>query len=411
MHVVFVEPCFPANQREFLRGLLSTGARVSAISERPATALPAELREGLFQFERVRSVVDEHALAEAVRRLSSRVQVDRLEATVEAHVLAAAHVREQLGIHGTTSKTAWLCRDKPAMKEAVRGAGVACAASARVTSVDDAVRFVDAVGYPVILKPLDAAGASGTHRVEDDDRLHAVLTELRVADGREVAIEEFLTGHEGFYDTVSVCGKVVLDFVSHYYPNVLEAMRTRWISPQIVVTNRIEHESYSEIREMGRRVVEALGIWTSPTHMEWFSGTGPNGEGGLKFSEIGCRPPGVGLWDLYCAANEFDLFAAWAHAVVHESVPFAPSRKYAAAMIALRPDQDGTIRSYEGFDQVEQDYGEWIIDHHLPPPGTATQDVEAGYMANAWIRLRHHDYDELRAILDRIGERVKVRAT
>ena len=57
MHVVLVEPAFPKNQREFLRGLLSTGARVSAISERPAEALPSELREGLFQFERVRSVV------------------------------------------------------------------------------------------------------------------------------------------------------------------------------------------------------------------------------------------------------------------------------------------------------------------------------------------------------------------
>ncbi|HIE69349.1 MAG TPA: ATPase, partial [Planctomycetes bacterium] len=104
MHVAFVEPCFPNNQREFLRGLLSTGARVSAISERPIEALPRDLREGLFQFERVRSVVDEHAMAEAVKRLSQRVQVDRLEATVEAHVMAAAHVREGLGIQGTTSK-------------------------------------------------------------------------------------------------------------------------------------------------------------------------------------------------------------------------------------------------------------------------------------------------------------------
>jgi hypothetical protein len=40
MHVVLVEPAFPKNQREFLRGLLSTGARVSAIGERPLEALP-----------------------------------------------------------------------------------------------------------------------------------------------------------------------------------------------------------------------------------------------------------------------------------------------------------------------------------------------------------------------------------
>src|SRR5438552_3689031 len=132
MHVVLVEPAFPNNQREFLRGLLATGAQVSAISERSADALPQELRRGLFAFEQVRSVVDEGALADAVRKLHARRPVDRLEATIEAHVLAAAHVREQLGIHGTTVRTAWLCRDKPAMKDAVRAAGVACAQSARV---------------------------------------------------------------------------------------------------------------------------------------------------------------------------------------------------------------------------------------------------------------------------------------
>ena len=31
-------------------------------------------------------------------------------------------------------------------------------------------------------------------------------------------------------------------------------------------------------------------------------------------------------------------------------------------------------------------------------------------MANAWMRLRHPDYDELRRILNEIGERVQVHA-
>jgi formate-dependent phosphoribosylglycinamide formyltransferase (GAR transformylase) len=405
MHVAFVEPSFPNNQREFLRGLLSTGARVSAISERPIEALPRDLREGLFEFERVRSVVDEHALAEAVKRLSQRVKVDRLEATVEAHVMAAAHVRERLDIHGTTSKTAWLCRDKPEMKAAARAAGIACAGSARVTAIADAEAFAEETGYPLILKPLDGAGAAGTHKVENDEQLHQVLGELQVASGREVAIEEFLTGHEGFYDTLAVAGKVVLDFASHYYPNVLEAMRTRWISPQILVTNRIEGEEYRELRAMGQKVIDALGIWTSPTHMEWFAG-----DKGLKFSEIGCRPPGVGVWDLYCAANDFDLFAAWAHAIVHEDVPFEASRKYSAGMIALRPDQDGTITHYEGVEQMREEFGEHILDMHLPPAGTPTQGVEGGYMANAYVRLKHPDYDALRQIMNTIGETVKVKA-
>ena len=196
------------------------------------------------------------------------------------------------------------------------------------------------------------------------------------------------------------------DFVSHYYPNVLEAMRTRWISPQFIVTNRIDTvDDYAQVRELGRRVIEELKIETAPTHMEWFFG--PKG---LKFSEIGCRPPGVGAWDLYCAANEMDLYAEWAMGICWGRTSRAPSRRYSAGIVTLRPDQDGTIFGYDGLEEIQGEYGEWIIDFHFPNPGAQTQGVEAGYMANAWLRMRHPDFDELRGMLDKVGETVKVHA-
>ena len=52
----------------------------------------------------------------------------------------------------------------------------------------------------------------------------------------------------------------------------------------------------------------------------------------------------------------------------------------------------------------------WIDADHVPAPGTPTQPVEAGYMANAWVRLRHTDYDELRRMLNEVGETIRVRA-
>ncbi len=405
MHVVFVEPCFPRNQREFLRGLVHTGAKVTAISERSADLLPPDLKGRLYGFERVRSVVDEGAVHDAVVRANARHRVDRLECTVEAHVMSVAHVREKLGIYGTTARTAWLCRDKPAMKDEVRKAGLPCAASCRASDADAVRAFAKANGYPLILKPLDAAGASGVTRVADDAALEQGIRELGVDRGRTIGVEEFLEGHEGFYDTITIDGRVALDFVTHYYPNVLEAMRTRWISPQIVTTNQVEDSRYREVRELGQKVISALGIWTSPSHMEWFFG--PKG---LKFSEIGCRPPGVGVWDLYCAANEFDIYRAWAEAIVFGEIRQRPTRKYCAGMIALRPDRDGTIQRYEGVNELQQRHGQWIIDRHLPPAGTATQGVEAGYMANAYVRMRHPDFDELRRMLDWVGENVKVKA-
>ena len=405
MNVIFIEPSFPYNQREFVRALHAAGANVIGIGERPVESLSNELKSWLGDYVQVRSVVHEPSLLKAVKLVQSSVWVDRLEATIEAHIMAAAAVREATGIPGTSTQTAYLCRDKPAMKEALRNAGIPCAQSTRAETPQDARDFAAAVGYPLIVKPPAGAGASGTYRVGDDAELEQVIAESGLADGVAVAVEEFIEGHEGFIDTVTIDGEVAHEFITHYYPNVLEAMRTRWISPQMVATNRIDAPGYAEVRELTRKVIGILDIGTSATHMEWFFG--PRG---LKFSEIGCRPPGVGQWDVYNAANEFDLYLEWASAIVRGKPHAKPSRRFAAGMIALRPERDGRISGYSGVDEIGNKYGDCIVAAHLPEPGTPTQPVEAGYMANAWMRVRHPDYDRLRAILDEIGQTVHVHA-
>jgi len=41
----------------------------------------------------------------------------------------------------------------------------------------------------------------------------------------------------------------------------------------------------------------------------------------------------------------------------------------------------------------------------------APQPVEAGYMANAYVRMRHPDYDALRGMLDAVGQMLHVYAS
>jgi formate-dependent phosphoribosylglycinamide formyltransferase (GAR transformylase) len=406
MNIIFVEPSFPNNQREFVRALHATGARVIGIGERPIDYLDSEVKGWLHDYVQIRSVVDEPSLLKAVQFVQGQLWVDRIEATIEAHIMPVATVRKATGIPGTSTRTAFLCRDKPAMKEALRQAGISCAQSTRAETSQDARDFAAAVGFPLIVKPPAGAGASGTYKVRDEEGLAHVINECGLADGVAVAIEEFIEGHEGYIDTLTIDGEVRHEFITHYYPNVLEAMRERWISPQMVTTNRIDAPGYAEVRQMTRDVIKILDIGTSATHMEWFFG--PKG---LKFSEIGCRPPGVGQWDVYNAANEFDLYYEWACAIVKGDTHRQPSRRYAAGMIALRPDRDGHISGYSGVDEINHRYGDCIVAARLPDTGTPTQPVEAGYMANAWLRVRHPDYDTLRGILDDIGQTLKVHAS
>src|SRR5436190_2187530 len=407
MNVVFVEPFFPSSQRFFARGLAAAGATVIGIGGYPADALDGELKGWLDHYEQVPSVTDTEVMTRTVRWVQDKLWVDRLEATIEAHTLPTAQVREACTIPGTSVRTAWLCRDKPSMNQALREAGVPTAASTGASTAAEVVAFAEQVGYPVILKPRSGAGALDTMRADDPASLEHALGLFGGQGVESIAVEEFVEGHEGFYDTITIDGQVAVDFVSHYYPNVLEAMRTRWISPQFVSTNRLDTApEYGELREMGARVITALGIGTSATHMEWFFG--PKG---LRFSEIGCRPPGVGAWDLYSAGNDMDLYRAWADAIVHGGVSAVPSRRYASGIVALRPSQDGVISGYSGVDELQQQYGEWVIDAHLPPPGPSTQGVEAGYMANAYVRMKHPDYDTLRGMLDAVGRTLHVYAS
>lgn len=252
MNVIFIEPSFPDNQRQFVRALYEAGANVIGIGERPKEWLDDDVRRWVTQYSQISSVTDEARLIDTVRGIQGRIWVDRLEATIEAYVMATARAREACGVPGTSVHTTYLCRDKPAMKDALRAAGVPCAKSAPARSGDDVRAFARQVGFPIVVKPAAGAGASGAERVDSDVDLEAAIGRSGVDHGAELAVEEFVVGHEGFYDTITIDGRVVMEFVTHYYPNVLEAMRTRWISPQS--------------RSGGRRlhVVVAVGVRARP---------------------------------------------------------------------------------------------------------------------------------------------------
>jgi len=404
MHVLFMAPNFPANQREFVRALHAVGARVTGIGDFPVEHLDDELKSWMVGYEHVPNLTDEEAVLGAVRRVQARGWVDRLECTIEALMLCAAHVRAASQIPGISVEQVVLCRDKFVMKQFLRERGIPCARNAAVNTAAEAVAFVQQVGFPVVVKPRDGAGAAGTTKCDDLAGLERALGEAGLGHPRAfVTIEEFVSGHEGFYDTLTVNGEVVFEAVSHYYPNVLDGMRNRWISPYIITTNRIAAEGYSDLKAFGKKVIRAMDLQTTPTHMEWFYG-----EKGLYFSEIGARPPGVRFWDLYCWANDMDLYVDWANAVVHGRANPRPSRNYSAGLISIRPNQAGRIVGYSGLDKVQQRCGRWLGEYHLPAIGQRTADVGSGYMGNGWLHIRHPDYDECRRMLDFTGETLKI---
>ena len=76
MNVIFLEPGFPANQREFVRALASIGASVYGVGDRPYDWLDDELKGWLAGYQQIASVTDEGALEWAVRE-RAEARLDR----------------------------------------------------------------------------------------------------------------------------------------------------------------------------------------------------------------------------------------------------------------------------------------------------------------------------------------------
>lgn len=402
MHILFLAPDTHVYNHAFLRGLKSLGARVSAIGPASVDQLSQGAKALLDSYRSCSQLLDPKEMLVHARELAAAEPFSLIETIDEPLIEVAAAIREVLGIPGLSTATARLCRDKVLMKEFLRARGVPCAASAGVRTVEELKEFAAAEGFPLIIKPVDGFNANDTYRADDAAALEALLPKLALDGTRPLAVEEFIEGHEGFYDTIVGPDGVVHEFIGHYYPGCLEANRTRWISPQIGITNRVDDGSYDELREVGRRVSDALDLRGTATHMEWFMG--PKG---LKFGEIGARPAGEKIWDMYREANDFDVFREWALAVTGRPPESQPSRRLCAGSIQIRPDKDGTIAGHSGVRAMMARHGEHVYEYELPPAGAPTQGLDRGWLCNTWFRLTHPDYNGLRSIMDEIGTGVK----
>ena len=219
-------------------------------------------------------------------------------------------------------------------------------------------------------------------------------------------MEEFIEGHEGFYDTITVDGQVAVDFAPHYYPNVLEAMRTRWISPEFISTNRIDTApEYGELREMGAGHQRARDRDVGHAHGVVLRAQGPE--------VLRDRLPaaGVGAWDLYSAGNDMDVYREWA--TPSSTAGPATRRRGGSPAGSWRcaPTATASSAGTAASRSSSSSSASGSSTRTCRPPGTPTQGVEAGYMANAYVRMRHPDYDALRGMLDEVGRTLHVHAS
>ncbi len=135
-----------------------------------------------------------------------------------------------------------------------------------------------------------------------------------------------------------------------------------WIQWCVVLPREIDGDEFAPIRDLGARAVQALGLRTGLSHLEWFLRT----DGSVAISEVGARPPGAQIASLMSWAYDTDMYAAWARLVtLGEFDP--PQRRYAVGAAYLRAQGAGrTITSVTGIDRVSAATHALVVESRLP---------------------------------------------
>lgn len=384
MHfVIFAAPWFSENATRFIEATVGqSDVRVAVVSQDPEERLAAHLRERVVAHWRVEDIFDARQIAHAARQLSSHFgPVHRLFGAYEQLQVPLAEAREMLGVEGMSAEVASNFRDKSRMKNVLREAGVPCARHRLTHDENEAWNFVAGVGFPVVLKPPAGAGAQATFRVDDRDAFGEALKISAPTQQQPVLIEEFITGEEQSFETISVGGRAVWHSLTHYYPTPLDAVRNPWIQWCVLLPREIDGPQYDDIREAAERALEALGMDTGLTHMEWFR----RRDGSVAISEVGARPPGAQITTLVSRAHDIDFLHAWARVMVYgEFEP--PERRYAAGAAFLRGQGSGRVVRVHGLEQAGRELGELVTDVKLPQVG---QTPTGSYEGEGYILLRH----------------------
>ncbi len=383
MLVVFVAPVFSPAASQMIEAAASlSGVRLAVIAQQAMDQLAPHIADRLVGHWCVDDITDVNQLDWAVRELSARLgPIERLFGAYEQAQLPLALVRERVGIAGLPSESAQNFRDKARMKDVLRAAGIPVARHRLIARREDAIDFVRAVGFPIVIKPPAGAGAVATHRVANVAGLDAFLAQHPASDAEPLLAEEFLRGTEHSLETISVNGRAVWHSLTHYRPTPLTVIENPWIQWGVVLPRELHDPQFDDIKRIGDQALRALGMTTGITHCEWFR----RADGSVAISEIAARPPGAQITTMIARAHDVDFIGAWVALMVHGTFT-APTQSYAVATAYLRGEGRGHIVAVDGLDRVHQQLGSLICDVRLPTIGYMPS---SSYEGDGFIMLRH----------------------
>ncbi len=389
MNFVYVSPTFPKNFYNFCDRLKKRGVTVLAIGDTPYNQLTDELKNAVDDYYQVYSMEDYNEMVKAMGYFIFHYgHIDWLESNNEYWLEQDAKLRTDFnittGIHTNHIED---IKCKSQMKKFYEEAGVKTARYHLTTTLEEGLKFIQEVGYPVVVKPDNGVGAAATYKVSNEKELKAFYEQEHPT---QYIMEEFINGLIISYDGIANLNKEVMFETSHVFPN-----------PIMDVVNDASSMYYYSLREIpydlkqaGQACVKAFYTAGRCFHMEFFrlledkKGLGKKGD--IIGLEVNHRTPGGYTPDMMNFANNIDIYQIYADMVVDGYSHYNHERPYHCVYCGRR---DGLTYKHSHDEVIHKYQFDLVMCERMP-------DILSGAMGNFTYTARFETMEEVEAFVE-----------
>ena len=222
MYHVLVLELAGGNDADILAAILARGDRFTFLTsdlacyrEQPAVAAILAQAQDCIECP---GFIYEEVEAELARRHAS-TPFDALVCIVDIRIVDAARLARSLGLRFLDPQTAALLRDKFSVRQRLEARGISQAGHRLATCEDEIMAAIEALGFPVLIKPCDGYASQNVVVIAGPEDLEPWISPvpsiasqamdygLGVSSNQRFVVERYLTGSFIGCDTMSMGGR------------------------------------------------------------------------------------------------------------------------------------------------------------------------------------------------------------
>ncbi len=385
MNFIFISPAFPTNYYNFCDRLRKNGVIVLGIGDTPYPELKSCVKEALTEYYRVNSLESYDEVYRAVAFFAFKYgKIDFLESNNEYWLRQDARLRTDFNIKGAKLDDVLAFTSKSLMKDYYIQAGIPVARYVFCKSFEQDLKFIEEVGYPVVVKPNVGVGAAATYKIKcEEDLKNFYKGGFQVPYIMEEFIEGNITSFDGICDSNS---NVVFCDNEIFPPSIMDI-----VNENLEVSYYVNKEVPADIYEAGCKVLKAFHIHSRYFHLEFFRLTkdkhGLGKAGDIVALEVNMRPPGGCTPDLINFAQSVDTYQIYADVMCYDKVVNVnlTHPKYYCCYVARR---DRLTYKYT-YDQIKAMYPAQIKMHER------MSDALADALGNEYFSAKFETVEEV----------------